>query len=311
MLEVGPLRSWLYAPGNNPKLLERVFGAGADAVILDLEDAVPPAEKQRARGMVADAVRARPGQAGPVVFVRVNHPDSGLTEQDIRAVVGPGVQGLRLPKVDSAETVMRVDDWISQAEAQAGIELGSLPLVCNIETARGVWYAEHIATACPRVLALAFGEVDFGRDVGTTVTPERLETLYARSRLVLASRMAGIRPPVEGVYSQLANDAGLERTTQQSRALGFFGRSVIHPRQVPIINRIFTPSTEELSWARRVVEAATNAEQRGSGALQLEDGEFVDVPVVRRAEALLQLADALASRIAQVSSTAQPPVSPN
>jgi citrate lyase subunit beta/citryl-CoA lyase len=274
--------------------LDRVFGAGADAVILDLEDAVPPGEKERARRMVADTVRARPvGGPQPALFVRINHPDTGLAHDEIEAVVGPALRGLRIPKVESAETVAQVDDWLSQAEERAGLRSGSIGLICNIESAAGVWRAEAIAAARPRVLGLAFGGVDFARDVSATASPDARETLYARSHLVLASRVAGVRAPVEGVYTRLADDAGLERATREARALGFFGRSALHPRQVPIINQVFTPGPEELAWAHRVADAARDAESRsGSGALQLPNGEFIDVAVVRRAEALLQLAEA-------------------
>jgi citrate lyase subunit beta / citryl-CoA lyase len=285
-MSLPPIRSWLYAPGNNPKLLERVFTAGADAVILDLEDAVPPAEKLRARAMVAEAVRARTGtQGGPVVFVRVNHPDTGLAQADVEAALGSGLDGLRIPKVDSAETVRLVDDWSG----------GAVPLVCNIESAAGVLHSREIASASPRVMTLAFGAADFLHDVGGSATPDALETLYARSQLVLAARVCAARPPVEGVYTRLDDDLGLEHTTRQSRALGFFGRSALHPRQVPIINAVFTPSEEEIVRAREVVEAAAAAETVGSGALRLPNGDFVDVAIVRRAEATLQLALALAA----------------
>jgi citrate lyase subunit beta / citryl-CoA lyase len=291
-----PIRSWLYAPGNNPKLLERVFSAGADAVILDLEDAVPPAEKGRARELVAIAVRARHGRGGPAVFVRINHPDSGPAEEDVAAVVGPGLDGLRVPKAEEARTVERVAAWVADAERRAGRPVGELGLVCNIESAAGIWRAAEIASAHPRVRALGFGVADFARDVNALVGPEALETLYARSRLVLASRVAGIGPPVDSVHTQLQDDEGLERTTRQGRALGFFGRSAIHPRQVGIINAVYTPTAEEVERARDVVQAAATAEVTGSGALQLPDGQFVDIPIVRRAEETLRLAEALATR---------------
>jgi citrate lyase subunit beta/citryl-CoA lyase len=289
-----PLRSWLYAPGNNARLLERVFSAGADAVILDLEDAVPSGEKERARAMVSETVQARAGQSGPPLFVRINHPETGLAEDDVQAVVRPGLDGVRLPKTERPETVAQVDAWIAEAEVRTGLPQGRTALLCNVETAAGVWRAHDIAAARPRVLALAFGGVDFGRDAGIVAGGDELETLYARSHLVLASRVAAIRPPVDGVYTQLADEAGLERTTRQGRALGFFGRSAIHPRQIPVINRVYTPSADELAWARQVVQSAEHAEQSaGSGALQLSTGEFVDVAVVRRAQQLLLLAEAL------------------
>jgi citrate lyase subunit beta/citryl-CoA lyase len=280
------IRSWLYAPGNNSKLLDRVFTAGADAVILDLEDAVPPAEKERARAMVAETVRDRAHQSGPAVFVRINHPDTGLAEADVQAVLGPGLDGLRVPKVESPDTVQLIDTWTNRA----------VPLVCNVESAAGVWAAREIAAASPRLITLAFGSADFLRDVNGTSTPDAIETLYARSHVVLATRVAGVRPPVDGVYTRLDDDAGLDRTTRQSRALGFFGRSALHPRQVPIINGIFTPSAAEIAAARQVVQAATSAEASGTGALRLANGDFVDVAIVRRAEATLRLADDLSNR---------------
>ena len=288
-----PIRSWLYAPGNNTRLLEKVFGAGSDAVILDLEDAVPPREKDHARDLVAQKVRERSGHNAPLLFVRVNHPDTGMAEADVAAVVQPGLAGLRVPKVEDAATVGRVEGWLAAAEQQAGLAAGSVALVCNIESAAGVWWAREIAQASPRVQALAFGAVDFVRDVNARVGPAAEETLYARSRLVLAARVAGIRSPVDSVYTRLDDEAGLERTTRQGRDLGFFGRSALHPRQVPTINRVYTPSDEEVRQAREVITAAASAEAAGSGALRLPNGDFVDVAIVRRAEAVLQLAEAL------------------
>src|SRR5262245_43893600 len=164
-MRLRPIRSWLYAPGNNPKLLQRVFTAGADAVILDLEDAVPPGEKERARGMVAEAVQSRVGETEPALFVRINHPQTGLARDDVQAVLGAGLDGLRVPKVESAETVRLVESWTE----------GSVPLVCNIESAAGVWAAREIAAASPRVLALAFGAADFLRDVHGEATADALE----------------------------------------------------------------------------------------------------------------------------------------
>jgi citrate lyase subunit beta/citryl-CoA lyase len=198
--------------------------------------------------------------------------------------------------VEDAATVEQIDSWVAAAEAASGVPTGGLALVCNIESGRGVANAEAIARARPRVLALAFGAADLARDLNLVPGPDGLETLYARSQLVLASRLAGVRPPVDGVYTQLADEQGLERSTRQARALGFFGRSALHPRQVPIINRVFTPSEDELAWASHVVAAAQQAESAGTGALQLPNGDFVDVAIVRRAHDLLALAEALGAQ---------------
>ncbi len=295
MPTLAPIRSWLYAPGNNPGRLEKVFAAGADAAILDLEDAVPAAEKDRARLLVAEAIRARHAAPGPAVFVRINHPATGRAEEDVYAVVQAGLHGLRVPKVEDAETVRHVHAWVASAETRSGLPLGELPLVCNVESAAGVWNAVEIAAASPRVMALGYGAADFERDVGATPGPDGIETLYARSCLVVASRVAGVRPPIDSVYRHLQDDAGLERSTRQARALGYFGRSAIHPRQVPVINAVFTPSDDEVARAREVVDAAAHAEDAGAGALRLSSGEFVDVAVVRRAEAVLRLAQAFPS----------------
>jgi citrate lyase subunit beta/citryl-CoA lyase len=230
------------------------------------------------------------------VFVRINHPDAVLTRDDVAAVVQPGLHGLRIPKVEAPETVRQVHAWVAEAEERAGLAVGSVVFVCNIESAAGVWQAAEIARAHERVRALAFGATDFVRDVNATVGADGLETLYARSRLVLASRVASVGPPVDSVYTRLDDDVGLERSTRQGRALGFFGRSAIHPRQVPIINAVYTPGDDEVEWARDVLDAATRAEQEGSGALRLTSGEFVDVAVVRRAERIVRLAEALGAR---------------
>ncbi|MCS6801978.1 MAG: CoA ester lyase [Chloroflexota bacterium] len=288
---IPPIRSWLYAPGNNAKLLERAPQSEADAVIFDLEDSVPRGEKERARAMVAEAVAARAGSGGPLVFVRVNHPETGLTEAEVRAVVRPGLAGIRVPKMESARSVRLVADWVSDAEAAAGLPAGSVKLVLGIESAVGVWRAAEIAEADSRVLALAFGAVDFAADIDARPeSPDGRELLYAKSRLVLASRVAGVRAPVDSVYPRLDDEAGLERDTRAGRALGFFGKSAIHPRQLPIINRVYTPSDAELEAAHAIVEAAEQAEDHGIGALRLPSGEFVDLPVVERARALLALA---------------------
>src|SRR3569833_630225 len=223
MSALPPIRSWLYAPGNNAKLLDRVFGAGADAVILDLEDAVPPGEKERARQMVAETVRAKAGTAGPALFVRVNHPDTRWSRDDVVAVVQPALRGLRIPKVESAEQVHRVHSWLAPAESAAGLPIGSVRVVCNLESATGVWRAAEIGAASPRVHALNFGAVDFERDVGASIGPDETETLFARSQLVLASQVVELKPPIDSVYRFIQDDEGLIRSTQRAWVLGFFG----------------------------------------------------------------------------------------
>jgi citrate lyase subunit beta/citryl-CoA lyase len=265
---------------------------GADALVFDLEDAVPEAAKELARGLVSDAV-AEQGVADVPVFVRVNDGRSGLQGADLSAVVRSGLAGVRLPKVESADEVRSADELITSLEERGGLERGTVAIVCNIESARGVHEAARIAGASRRVLALAFGAADFARDVGAEAGPERTETLYARSHLVIASRVAGIRPPIDGVHVRLDDELGLEVSTRASKALGFFGRSAIHPRQLGPINAIYTPSAAEVRRAREIVAANAQALMRGDGSTRSTSGDFVDTAIVRRAEDVLRLAASL------------------
>lgn len=283
-------RSYLFAPGSSERLLERVFGTGADAVVLDLEDAVLPADKARARTLVAGALAARAPASRPV-FVRINAVSSGLWLDDLVAVVGPSLAGIRLAKAESRAEVDAVDAVLCELERARGLRPGQLALVPTIESARGVLAAEAIA-AHPRVSALAFGATDFLRDIGGASEPDDRETLHARSHLVLASRAAGIAPPIAPVHTNPTDLEGLRRTSEADRRLGFFGRSCIHPAQVPIVNEVFTPSATEVEQAKRLLEAFDRA---GTGAVLLADGTFVDRAVARRARAILGLAEAMAA----------------
>jgi citrate lyase subunit beta / citryl-CoA lyase len=259
-------RSYLFAPGHNAKLLGRVFEAGADAVMLDLEDAVPPDAKDTARAMVAEALADNPA------WVRVNAARTEWCEADL-AAVGERAFGVRIPKAESAADV----HWV--AERAPG-----KPIICAIESARGVLAAAEIA-AVPGVRHLAMGGVDLQQDLNAG--NGNLQTLYVRSHLVIGSRAAGLEPPIDSVYPRLDDEAGLREQASFARSLGFFGKSAIHPRQLPVLHEVFTPSEQELGWAREVVAAF---EAAGGAALRLPSGEFVDLPVARRARRLLELA---------------------
>jgi citrate lyase subunit beta/citryl-CoA lyase len=265
-------RSYLFAPGHDAKLLDRVFTAGADAVMLDLEDAVPPDAKSRARRMVADALARRPA------WVRVNALGTELAAADLDAVA-PLSAGLRLPKVESAEEVQWVVD-------RCGGRVP--PLICAIESARGLLAAQEIA-AVEGVRHLSIGGVDLRRDLNTG--DGDLPMLHARSHLVVVSRAAGLAPPIDSVYARLADEDGLRRQCEFARSLGFFGKSAIHPRQLGVLHAVFSPSAEELAWARKVLDAFAAA---GGAAVRLPDGEFVDRPVADRASGMLALAARLA-----------------
>ena len=257
-------RSWLFAPGHDEKLLAKVFGAGADVVLLDLEDAVPPHLKDRARELVAQVAAAR------ACWVRVNKPLTDECQRDLAALAGMA-KGFRVPKVESAADV----EWV--AKRAPGV-----PLDCTVESARGLLVAFDIAShsACA---SLAYGGLDFVADLG--ISGGEQETLFARSFLVVASRAAGKPPPSDGVHVLIDDDDGLRTEAEAARRLGFFGKSAIHPRQVSIINEVFTTSPEELMWAERVLAAF---EASGGAATKLPDGEFVDKAVAERARRLLR-----------------------
>jgi citrate lyase subunit beta / citryl-CoA lyase len=269
-------RSYLFAPGHNHKLLAKVFDAGADAVMLDLEDAVPPDAKAAARQLVARALIEHPA------WVRVNAAHTTWCEADLEGV-GQVAFGIRIPKTESAEDV----EWVIDR-----IPTGT-PLICAIESARGVLAAPAIA-AVPGVRHLAMGGVDLQRDLNTGNS--NLQTLYVRSHLVLASRAAGIAPPIDSVYPHLKDPTGLREQAHFARSLGFYGKSAIHPRQLDVLHDVFSPSEDELSWAREVLAVSDDA---AGEALCLPSGEFVDPPVVERARRLLELAT-------ETSSTPQP-----
>ena len=285
-----PLRSWLYAAGNQPRHLAKAFDTGADAVIIDLEDAVPASEKHAARRLCSGVIARHAGDGSRVsLSVRVNAETTGLLADDLAAVVQPGLAGIRLPKVEDADAVKRAADLIARAEAAAGLPDGTVFVVCALETAKGVLAAADIARSHPRVRALGFGASDYALDVNAPCTSHGLESLYARSHLVLASRAGGITAPVDGAFPNVKDLSGLEASTRHGRDLGFFGRTAIHPSHVPVINAVYTPTQAEVDWAGEVIGASSEAAAAGKGAIQLSNGDFVDTPVIARATRILRL----------------------
>jgi citrate lyase subunit beta / citryl-CoA lyase len=258
-------RSYLFAPGDNERLLGKVFDAGADAVMLDLEDAVPPHHKHAARALVAEVLSDHPA------WVRVNAARTEWCDADLAAVAEHAC-GIRIPKTESAEDVA----WVA-ARAPGK------PLICAIESALGVLAALEIAR-CPGVRHLAMGGVDLQRDLHAG--SGNLQTLYVRSHLVVASRAAGIERPIDSVYPWLDDPAGLRDQAEFSLSLGFFGKSAIHPKQLSVLHEVFTPSDADLARAHEIVAAFDAA---GGAATRLPNGEFVDLPVAQRARRTIQL----------------------
>lgn len=288
-------RSYLFAPGSTRRVLEKALDAGADAVILDLEDAVRPEEKARARDVVAEVVRRRGSTAIPEVFVRINVLEGEWGEEDLSAVCHPGLSGVVLPKAESSAQVQAAGRRIDDEEIRAGVSPGTIALVPLVETAVGVLRSVEIASAHPRVATLTLGAVDLLADLGARGGTDGPATSYARAHLVLACRAAGVAPPIDTVFTALDDDRGLTRASTEARDLGYFGKLVLHPRQLPVVHDVFTPTDADVGEARRFVRAFQMASRDGLGAVAL-DGEFVDLPVFTRAERTLALAERLGRR---------------
>jgi citrate lyase subunit beta / citryl-CoA lyase len=270
-----PPLTWLYAPGDRPQTVAKALTAGADVVVVDLEDAVAPDRKAYARDAVAELL----GEPQPVpVHVRVNALDSPWAAADLRAVAGlPALAGLRLPKVTSPLQITRV------AEAAPPAGGGAPALYALLETALGVEGVFAIASAHPALRGIALGESDLRADLGVR-SDEGLD--WCRSRVVVAARAAGLAPPSQSVHPDTRDLEGLAASCAHGRALGFLGRAAIHPRQLPIIERAYLPTGREIEEAETIVRAA--AAERGAQALP--DGRFIDAAVVAMARRTLALA---------------------
>lgn len=282
-----PLRSMLFVPGNKARMLEKARTLAADAVILDLEDAVPPDEKTTARAMVREALEA--GTYSQQVIVRLNAFDTGLLESDLRAILVPGVGGVCLPKAGRARDVERLATLVATLEQERGLAAGAVELFLMIETALGVHSAYPLARASQRVRALCFGGEDLSRDLGAVRTKEGLELSYARAAVVLAARAADVLA-IDTVYTDLADGDGLLVEARLARQLGYSGKLLIHPAQIEPLHLAFSPSKEELVHARRILAAFEDAQARGEGVIVFE-GKMIDEPIVARAREVLALAE--------------------
>ena len=291
--ELAAIRSFMFTPANHPRRVEKVFQIGADAVILDLEDAVAVAGKVAARDDVVAAFSA--AQHDCLHYVRINSIDTEYWRSDIVATVGTWLDGVVVPKVESAAALLEVEAAIAEAEAQAGLEVGGLDILPIIETARGVETAAEIATAGSRIRRLAFGGGDYTLDLDYEWSADEDVLAYARARLSHASRLGGLQPPIDTVVLQIKDDARFVASARRGRKFGFGGKLCIHPSQIPLTNAIFSPSPEEIAHAKAVVAAFEAAEASGSASIQL-DGYFIDYPIVYKSQRILALAALLEQR---------------
>lgn len=284
-------RTFLFAPGNHPRKVAKVFDAGADAVILDLEDAVAISEKVATRATVVEALQAPRTCRG---YVRINALDTEYTFGDVEAVVAKGVDGIVLPKVERAADLQMVDWMMTSLERQRGLTAGGIDLMPIIETGKGVANVREICAAGGRLKRVSFGAGDYTRDMGLEWTFEEGELAHARAEIALASRINELEPPIDTVFIHIREHEAHTATAVRARQFGYQGKFCIHPDQVPQANAAFTPTDEEVAWSRKVIAAFEEAEAAGSASIQVE-GYFVDYPIVVKAERVVALAEAIAA----------------
>ena len=282
-------RTSLYASGASPVNLLQARFYNEDCLVYDLEDSVPLTEKDAARHLVYNLIRyQRP--AGKYVIIRVNGIYSEFIDEDLEAAVRAKPDAIRIPKVEYAKEVKRIAERITQIEKQAGIEEGSIELWCNIESYLGVLNAQEIAMADPRVVALALGAEDFTASMRSTRTKAGAEIFYARNAVLMACRFAGVEA-IDAVFSDINDIEGLRDDVALTNNLGFDGKTVVHPRQIDVVNAAFTPGAKEIRYAKRVLEAVEAGAREHKGAVTL-DGGMIDRPMELRARTTLAQARA-------------------
>jgi citrate lyase subunit beta/citryl-CoA lyase len=277
----------LFVPGNNPGMMSDAHIYGSDALMFDLEDSVTLREKDAARLLVYHALKTiHYGECERVV--RVNPLSTPFGKLDIEAMVAAGAEVIRLPKTETARDILDTEAEIERAERKYGIPVGQTRMIAAVEGALGVVNAYAIASASPRLVAIALGAEDYCANLKTSRSLEGSELLFARGAIVVAARAAGI-DCIDTVFSDVNNEEQLVKETRAIKQLGFDGKSVINPRQIKPVHRVFTPTHEEVVKAQRIIAASRDAETRGSGVVAL-DGKMIDRPVVLRAERTLELA---------------------
>ena len=281
-------RSMLFVPGNNPGMIRDAHIYGSDSIMFDLADSVSINEKDAARFLVYNAL-SNLKYGNKELVVRINDLSSGLGIQDLEAIVRAKPDVIRLPKTECAQDVIDCEREIERIEREAGIPVGTTGMMAAIESGRGVLNAMEIALSSKRLIGIALGAEDYVTDL-KTVRSDGTELFFARCMILNAARAAGI-DAIDTVYSDVNNEEGFVKEARLIRQLGFDGKSVINPRQIPPLHQVFMPSEKDLTKARAVIEAAEEAERRGSGVISL-NGKMIDKPIVTRARYLLDLAEA-------------------
>ena len=280
-------RSMLFVPGSNAAMLSNSFIYKPDSIMFDLEDAVALKEKDSARLLVAHALQ-HPLYQEIETVVRVNPLDSEFGLLDLNAVVRAGVDVVRMPKTETAQDVVDMDNAITDIEKACGREVGSTKMLAAIESPLGITQANQIATASKRLIGIALGAEDYVRNLKTERSPEGIELLFVRCSILQAARAAGIQA-FDTVYSNANNEEGFLKEAALIKQLGFDGKSLINPRQIELLHNLFAPTQKDVEQAKRIIEAAEEAERQGSGVVSL-NGKMIDAPIIDRAKLVLERA---------------------
>ena len=279
-------RSFLFVPGNHADKIRKVFSYGADAVILDLEDACAARDKPAARQTAVEALKAGEGSLG---YIRINAIDTEYCFRDLDAIVGPWLDGVVLPKLERSEELYAIDWALSEYERERGLEVGSIDLMPIIETGYGMKNLDKICAAPGRMKRFSFGAGDFTRDVGIKWSADETELGYVRGHMILSARAHGLEAPIDTVHIQLNDMDSYAQSVATGVKFGFQGKLLIHPKQVELANQSYMPSAEEIDKAKEVIAAFEAAESEGSASIQV-DGYFVDYPIVEKAYAVMAAA---------------------
>lgn len=279
------MRSILYVPGNNPKMVAKAPTFPADIITLDLKDSVPPAEKENARKLIRENIKAV-GANGSEVYVRINNWETEMTNDDLEAVVVEGLAGVTLAKCGHPDNVKRLDWKLEELERRRGLPVGSIKVSLLIETAKGVINAYESCIASPRVVSAIFGAVDYCKDMRVKLTSEATEQFYARAHVAVAARAAGI-VAIDAPYVAYQDLEGFEKNIREGRQLGYEGRMIIHPSQIEICNRLYAPDPADVEWARGVVKVFEEEGIAKGKAAVSYNGKMVDTPVYLNAKDIL------------------------
>ena len=280
-------RTMLFAPANNPKMLVTAHLYGADCVLFDLEDAVKYADKDAARDLLAEALKTV-DYGDTEIFARINPLSTEFGRDDVKILVPAGLRKMRLAMCETPEQVKELDELLTEVEKEYEIENGACKIQCSLETPLAVMNAVSIATASPRVTSISFGAEDFTRTMGAERTKEGKELFVARTMVVMAAAIAGV-DAIDTIWSDLDDEEGFKAEVKTSMNLGFAGKSCIHPSQIKIVHKIFTPNKEELEKSLEIVRAAEAANINKGGVIT-GNGKMVDIPVIAKAEKVVRLA---------------------